>query len=161
MKTKKISRVLIAMDYSPTSQKVAEEGYALAKSMDAEVILLHVAVDPIFYSHTEYSPIVGFTGNLDIAPLQKNSVELVINESQNFLDKSKIHLGDEAIQTVVKEGEFADSIIETAKDLHVDLIVMGSHSRRWLDEILMGSVTEKELHQTTIPLYIIPTKKLK
>jgi nucleotide-binding universal stress UspA family protein len=35
---------------------------------------------------------------------------------------------------------------------------MGSHSRRWLEKILMGSVTETVLHKTTIPLFIVPTK---
>ena len=36
---------------------------------------------------------------------------------------------------------------------------MGSHSRRWLENILMGSVAEKVLHHSTIPIFIIPTKK--
>lgn len=53
----------------------------------------------------------------------------------------------------------AKSILKTAKDLHTDIIVMGSHSRRWLEEILMGSVTEKVLQLTAIPLFIVPTKK--
>jgi len=43
--------------------------------------------------------------------------------------------------------------------LHADIIVMGSHSRRWLENIVMGSVTEEVLHHTSIPLFIIPTKK--
>jgi nucleotide-binding universal stress UspA family protein len=36
---------------------------------------------------------------------------------------------------------------------------MGSHSRKWLEKILMGSVTEEVLHKSSIPLFIIPTKK--
>ena len=79
----------------------------------------------------------------------------------NFLDKLKRHLGDETIQTLIKEGEIAELILKTAKEIHADIIVMGSHSRKWLENILLGSVTEKVLHQTLIPLYIIPTKKLK
>ena len=49
MKTKKISKVLIALDYDPTAQKVAEIGFSYAKSMEAEVILLHIIADPIYY----------------------------------------------------------------------------------------------------------------
>jgi hypothetical protein len=41
---------------------VAEVGFSMAKSMNAEVILLHVISDPIYYSSTEYSPIMGLTG---------------------------------------------------------------------------------------------------
>ncbi|TFH50172.1 MAG: universal stress protein, partial [Bacteroidia bacterium] len=35
----------------------------------------------------------------------------------------------------------------------------GSHSRKWLENIVMGSVSEKVLRSTSIPLFIIPTKK--
>jgi len=40
-----------------------------------------------------------------------------------------------------------------------DFIVLGSHSRKWLENIVMGSVTENVLRKTSIPLLIIPTKK--
>jgi nucleotide-binding universal stress UspA family protein len=49
-------------------------------------------------------------------------------------------------------------ILKAAEKTGADLVVMGSHSRRWLDQILMGSVTEKVLHNTSIPLFIVPTK---
>lgn len=159
MKTNKMKKVLIALDYDPTAQKVAETGFSLAKTMGAEVILLHVISDPVYYSSTEYSPIMGFTGYMDMDPLQSNSVDGLKKASQHFLDKSKHHLGDKTIQTQVKEGDFAESILKTAKDLHADIIVMGSHSRKWLEKIVMGSVTEKVLNHTSIPLFIIPTKK--
>jgi nucleotide-binding universal stress UspA family protein len=159
MKTNKIRKVMIALDYNPTAQKVAETGFSMAKAMNAEVILLHVISDPVYYSSTEYSPIMGFTGNMDKVPLQLDSVDGLKNASQLFLDKSKHHLGDESIQTLVKEGDFAESILKAAKDLHADIIVMGSHSQKWLENIVMGSVTEKVLHHTSIPLFIIPTKK--
>jgi nucleotide-binding universal stress UspA family protein len=70
-------------------------------------------------------------------------------------------LGDKTIQTIVKEGDFADSILATAKELKADVIVIGSHSRKWLENVVMGSVTEKVLHNTLIPLLIVPTKKSK
>ena len=159
MKTIKMTKVLIALDFNPTAQKVAEKGFSLAKTMGAEAILLHVIVDPIFYSSMESAPMMGYVGNMLAAPAQMSSVEDVKNAAQQFLDKSKHHLGDEAIKTLVKEGDFAESILKAAKESHADVIVMGSHSRRWLDEVLMGSVTEKVLHHTTIPLFIIPTKK--
>jgi nucleotide-binding universal stress UspA family protein len=159
MKTIKMKKVLIALDYDPTAQKVAEVGFSLAKTMGAEVILMHVISDPVYYSSTEFSPIMGYTGTLDIGSMQLVSADELKNAAQHFLDKSKLHLGDKTIQTQVKEGDFADSILKTAKDLHADIIVMGSHSRRWLENIVMGSVTEEVLHHTSIPLFIIPTKK--
>ena len=161
MKTDKMKKVLIALDYDPTAQKVAEVGFLLAKTMGAEVVLLHVISDPVNYSSTEHVTIMGFVGNMDTVPLQLDSVDGLKEVSQHFLDKSKDHLGDKSIQTLVKEGDFAESILKTAKDLQIDIIVMGSHSHRWLDEILMGNVTERVLHHTSIPLFIIPTKQKK
>jgi nucleotide-binding universal stress UspA family protein len=160
MKINKIKKVLIALDYDPSAQKVAETGFSMAKTMNAEVILLHVISDSVYYSSPEYSPIMGFNGYTNILPSQmSDNVEAIKKASLQFLDKSKHHLGDKTIQTVVGEGDFAESILKVAKDMHIDIIVLGSHSRRWLDEILMGSVTEKVLHHTSIPLYIVPTKK--
>lgn len=159
MKTKKISKVLIALDYNPTAQKVAEVGFSMAKSMNAEVVLLHVIIDPVFYASSGYSPIMGFNGYMDMVPMQLDSVDELKNATLHYLDKSKQYLGDKTIQTIVKEGDFADSILETAKELNADVIVLGSHSRKWLENIVMGSVTEKVLHHTSIPLFIVPTKK--
>jgi len=158
MKTE-MKKVLIALDYDPTAQKVAEVGNLLAKTMGSEVILLHVISEPIYYSSVEYSPIMGFNGYMDMSPIQLESTDGLIKASLDFLDKSKKHLGDDSIRTIVKEGDFADTIIKTAAEIHADLIVMGSHSRKWLEKIVMGSVTEKVLNHSSIPLFIVPTKK--
>ena len=161
MKTHKIKKVLIALDYDPTAQKIAEEGFSLAKAINAEVVLLHVISDVLYYSSVEYSPIMGFNGYMEMGQLQIGNVAGLKQAAQKFLDKSKKHLGDPGIRTLLKEGDFADTIIKTAKDLHADIIVVGSHSRKWLENIVMGSVTQEVMHLTQIPLYIIPTKKYK
>ncbi len=154
-----VKKVLIALDYNPTAQKVAEVGYLMAKSMNAEVTLLHVIDDPAFYSTTGYSPIMGYNGYENMAPIKLESVDGLKNASLQYLDKSRQHLGDNSIQMKVKEGDFAETILETAKELHSDLLVVGSHSRKWLENILMGSVAEKVLNKSPIPLLIVPTKK--
>lgn len=148
MKTNKQHKVLIALDYDPSAKNVARVGYQMAESMGAEVFLVHVIEDLVAYSLTY----------LNMGPLQLDSVVELKDASQQFLEKTKLHLGNDAIQTVVKEGDFADCIIETAKELDIDIIVMGSLSKRWLENIVMGSVTEQVMRQTTIPLFIVPTK---
>jgi len=154
-----MKKVLIPLDYDPTAQKIAEAGFALAQSLNAEVILLHVIADPLYYSSTAYSPILGFTGYTDAGTLQQDPAESLENASRLFLDEFKKQLGDEKTSTLVANGDLAESILTTAKETNADIIVMGSHSRRWLEATLMGSVTEKVLHHTTIPLFIIPTKQ--
>lgn len=153
-----MKKILIALDYAPTAQRVAETGYLLAKSMNAEVTLLHVVTERLYYSATVTSPMMGFDNYMLTDLLQSD--EATKKAAQQFLEKSKKHLRDEAIQTLIVEGNVADSILEVAKDKHIDIIVMGSHSQRWLEKILMGSVTEKVLHHNAYPLFIIPTKKL-
>ena len=159
IKPAKAKRVLIALDYDKSSAKVAETGYDMAKGMNAEVTLLHVIANPVYYSSTEYSPILGLTGSLGVEPSLFETTERLKEVTQNFLEEEKKRLGDEKIQILLKQGDLADTILKTAKKLHASVIVIGSHSSRWLEDIVMGSVTNKVLRNTTIPLFIVPTKK--
>ena len=157
MKVKKIKKVLITLDYNPTAQKVAEAGFSLAKTLNAEAILLHVISESVLYS-SYYAMGAAYDGYVDLELLKLETAEGREEISKRFLDQSKQHLGDKSIKTLAKEGTAAEIIKETAEKLHVDTIVMGSHSQRWLENILLGSVTEKVLHHTSIPLFIVPTK---
>jgi nucleotide-binding universal stress UspA family protein len=152
MRTTKIKKVLIAIDYAETAQAVAEKGFSMAKAMNAETILLHVISEhPVYYSGYSY-----------MRELQVEVSADLRKSTQEFLDKLKKHLGDETIKTVLKDSvDIPGTILNTAKALEVDLVVMGTHSRKWLENIIMGSEVEEVLRKTTIPLYIIPTKKLK
>ncbi|MFH2143264.1 MAG: universal stress protein [Bacteroidota bacterium] len=161
MKTHKFKKVLIALDYDPSAQKVAETGFSLAKSIGAEVVLIHVISDPLNYSLTGHITVMGFAGYPATNILTTDDIDDLKKTSQHFLDKSKLHLGDKNIKTIVKEGDIAEFILKSAEDMHADIIVIGSHSRKWLEDIVMGSVTEKVLHRTSLPLYIVPTKQKK
>jgi nucleotide-binding universal stress UspA family protein len=154
-----MKKVLIALDYNPTAQKVAETGYSLAKSLNAQVILLHVIANPTYYATLDFSPIMGYNGYVDVSPTILESAEGLKDASLQYLDKTRQHLGDRAIQTLVNAGDTAETILDTAKDVHADIIVMGSHSQKWLENIVMGSVTKQVLKMSSIPLFIIPTKK--
>ena len=155
-----MKKVLIALDYDPVAQKIAESGYALAKSMNAQVVLLHVVSDAAYYSSLNYSPMMGFDSFNSFDILQTGAVDELRKAAIVYLNKSKEHLNDDTIETIIKEGDFGDAIMDAAIEINADIIVMGSHGRRGLDKILLGSVAEKVLHHTTIPLFIIPTKNL-
>ena len=155
-----MKKILIALDFDPSAQIVAETGYELAKAMNAHVTLLHVVSDATYYSSLNYSPIMGFDtfSNMDI--VQTDAIIELQEAANEFLQKSKQHLGGEAIDTITRGGDFGDTIIDVAADINADIIVMGTHSRRGLEKILMGSVAEKVLHKSAVPLYIIPTKRV-
>ncbi|WP_321479937.1 universal stress protein [uncultured Bacteroides sp.] len=149
MENIKSKKVLIAIDYDETSQKVAEQGFAMAKAMKAEIILLHVIFEqPIYYSSYTY-----------MSELKVGVEDDFRERTQDFLAKTKKHLGDESIVTMLSEGKIAETILNTAEEKNVDIIVMGSHSRKWLENIIMGSDAEDVLKKTSIPLFIVPIKK--
>lgn len=152
-----MKKVLIAIDYNPTAQDIAKKGYELARSMNAQTILLHVVADYTYYSSLDYSPIMGFDSFSNLGILQTDTVTELHNAAQDYLNKTKQYLGGEDnIQTLVKDGDPGQAIIDAAKEMEADVIVMGSHSRRGLEKILMGSVAEKVLRNSSWPLFIIP-----
>ncbi len=155
-----MKKVLIALDYDPTAQKVAERGFSLAKALKAEVILLHVVkcFSELFHPRTfSDHGLYGLRRCESHCTGKWRRTQICI--LYNILIIQEQHLGDKTIQTMVEEGNYAETILKCANEVHADLIVIGSHSQKWLENILMGSVTEEVLKDSSIPLYIIPTKK--
>jgi nucleotide-binding universal stress UspA family protein len=152
MKATRFKKVMIALDYDQSSQKVAEVGYSIGQSLQAEVILLHVISElPVYYSAYTYAH-----------EFKVDMLDDLRASTLKFLNKVKRHLGDEEVKMMIKEGEVAESILSLSKEMDIDVVVMGSHSRKWLEDILMGSEAEDVLKHTQIPLLIIPTnEKLK
>lgn len=160
MSGKELKKIVIALDYDPTAKKVAEIGFSFANAMNAEVILLHVIPDLTTFSALVYADRAGLMGfsKTEASHLFEDGIE---NAMIQFLEKTKEYLGNDTIQTLVKEGDYADTILKAANSLHADCIIMGSHSQKWVENIIMGSVTEKVLRNSALPLIIIPTKKQK
>jgi nucleotide-binding universal stress UspA family protein len=99
---------------------------------------------------------MGFDQFSNLGAMQIDSSLELEKAANEYLEKTRTHLGDTSIKTLVKDGDTGDAILEAAENLDADLIVLGSHSRRGLDKILMGSVAEKVLRHSKTPLFIIP-----
>ena len=155
-----MKKILVALDYSPSAQMVAEVGHNLAQAIGGEVLLIHIVADINYYSSMAYSPIMGFSGYTfpDIALDVVNDLEA---ESLRFLNDSKKHLGGENIDVKVVDGETGPAILKAAKDYGADIIVMGSHGRSGLGKLIMGSVAENVLHNSEVPLLIVPIRESK
>ncbi|MDB5278171.1 MAG: hypothetical protein JWR61_3126 [Ferruginibacter sp.] len=154
-----MKRILIALDYAPAAQTVAETAFAVFENQHTEFALLHVVTDPTYYGSTVYDPIMGFGGYTNLNLMEPDVLETLKKSSYEFLEQSKKHLGGNNINTIVREGDASTSIIEVAKEIKADVIVMGTHSRNWLEHILLGSTAESVLQHTGIPMFIIPVKK--
>lgn len=150
-----MKNILIALDYGISAQKIAEQGHQLAKSMNAKVTLLHVVADESYYSSIDSAPFMGFYG-YDFFDIENS--DTLIESSVKFLEKIKKNLKDDAIEITAEQGDFTTVILDTASKKKSDIIVLGSHSKNWLEKAVMGSVTESVLAKTKIPMFIIPVK---
>lgn len=156
-----MKKILIALDHNAGAKKIAEAGYELSEALNAHTILLHVISDSTYYSSLNYSPIMGFDSFSNLDVVQTDTVQGLKRTAEDYLDNIKLSLSDETIETVIKEGDYAENILQTAKEMKADMKVMGTHSRKGLDKVLLGSVAENVLHHTAIPLFIIPVKSAK
>lgn len=152
-------KILIALDYARSATEVADTGYSIAKSMNAQAFLLHVMEDVTYYSTPGYVPIVGFSNFSHTDFLEMIDVEGIKKAGMHFMENMKHHLGDESIQTIIEEGDVANMVVKTAIQLNADLIVIGSRSRNWLEKVFIGSTAVKVLDHTPVPLIVIPVKE--
>lgn len=152
-----MKKVLIAIDYHPVSEKVAEAGYELAKNMDAQVCLLHVLDDVGFYG-TQYPTFMGYDGYSGMGPDLDLAMEMR-NIAEEFIEKAKVHLNDERVSTHIAEGDTAKTILHYAEEWGANVLVMGTHSHSTFEKLLLGTVAGKILEKTNTPLYLIPIKK--
>jgi nucleotide-binding universal stress UspA family protein len=158
-KTNIMKKVLIALDYDSNSNEIAKIGYQLAQKMGAQTILLHVLFDQTNFSSTQFDPMMGmgaYDYNVFAEVVDAESYTIAGNQ---YLEHIKKFLNDDSIQLLVKIGDASDEILATSISTQSDLIVMGTHSKKWLEKVLVGSVAASVLEQTEIPLLVIPTKK--
>jgi len=151
-----MKKVLIAIDYNPCAQKIAETGFKYAKETNAEICIVH-AINDVAYYAMEYSPIMGFEGFGPGSSFE--NVEEQTNEAKRFLDTVVKHLGDETIQIKVVDGKTSEAILQYAKEYGADLLVMGAQSHNSFEKLIMGDVVAKVLKHSAIPLLIVPTDK--
>ena len=148
-----MKKILIALDYNPNSEKVVNMGFELAKLMNAEVCLLHVLAEMRYYG-MQYEPFMGYEGYA--FPVNYTIQEEFVKVAQDYLEKTKNHLGGENISTKLVEGDTADKILECAEEWNADLIVMGTHSHGTLERIFLGTVASSVLEHTKIPVHMVP-----
>jgi nucleotide-binding universal stress UspA family protein len=158
MEKSKKRRVLVALDYNFTGQKVAEIGYALAKALNGEIVFLHVVTNAVYHMDATYSPEMRSSVHMATGRKQPNNNDTLKKAALGFLNKLKEQLGDQSIHTRIEEGESAETILKTAREMHADILIMGSHSNRKQERIPMGSVTERVMLHAKIPIIIVPTK---
>lgn len=150
-----MKKICIALDYNPTAEKVAKIGYDYARALEADIYLIHVISDPIYYG-IEYDPIMGYEN-----PFSDSNFELLKGlkkSAEDFLLNSAEYLGCENINIKVLEGDTGEAILDYCLENGIELLVIGTHSHSVLENIMMGNTALKIVRHTKIPLLVVPTK---
>jgi nucleotide-binding universal stress UspA family protein len=81
----------------------------------------------------------------------------MVDKAKSFLEKVRksAETFDVKIETIVREGEAYEKIVETAEEKNADMIFMGSHGRTGLKKLVMGSVTEKVIGFSACPVMVV------
>lgn len=141
-----ISRILCPIDLSPFSRHALDHALALAKWYDARITVLHVSSPPPLPM-----PLTGMPGDLPVLPPVQPDV--VADDVRRFCGPlPDAPAGPATI--LVKEGDPVKEILQRAGQ--ADLLVMGTHGRSGFERLFLGSVTEKVLRTTHVPVLTVP-----
>ncbi len=141
------SKILIAVDNSEFSIKAAQNGFKLAKQLDATVALLYV-VDT-----------TKAVANIDTGVYPEQALFLLKKEAEQTLNKlADMNDGDTEVIKFMPQGIPTKDIIKTAEKWEADLIVLGTHGRTGLMHLLVGSVSESIIRHSKIPVMVFPSK---
>lgn len=146
------TRILIAIDGSELANKALRHAFALAKGTTAKLIAL-IATDSSVLIAPGAEIMMVDTGAI-IADLEKAKAErakIVLADARELAKDAGL-----TIETLHMPGQLAaDAIIAAAAQQGADLIVMGSHGRRGLGRLLLGSQAAEVLSRSTIPVLIV------
>ncbi|MBJ8477763.1 universal stress protein [Acinetobacter pittii] len=139
--------ILVPIDGSETSMVAMKEAIKLGKALNSKITVVQVmALDPFIadaYVKT------GETNEL----IERTRTYLL-----DILEQAKQQFSNEGItvETKLLEGFIVhEEIIQAAQDLKADLIVMGSHGRTGVRKLVLGSVAQKVLGESHIPVLIV------
>jgi nucleotide-binding universal stress UspA family protein len=139
--TDKADVLVVPVDFEKASLKALEVAKDLAARLGAEVVLIHVYQVPLFtYPGLEPSLLPTFT--VEIASAAKRALE-------------KLATSSGGLRAVLREGDPTTEILATAKELGAQMIVMGTHGRSGLAHIFLGSVAEKVMRESPLPVMTI------
>lgn len=140
----KVKRILVPIDFSDCSKKALQYALPLAQEHQAAITLLYV-VSPAY-------------GGAEFGALNYAELETTMRESGGQqlakLAAAEARSGV-SMDTLVRTGSPALEIIEIARSLPADLIVISTHGRTGLMHVFLGSVTEHVVQRAPCPVFVV------
>jgi nucleotide-binding universal stress UspA family protein len=141
-------RILVAVDGSAASNNGLREAIRLAKAEGAALCILHVVND-----YVVMASMGGMAPPTDLGPLLRESGERILARAKALSVKER--LDPVTVLREVLSGPAAESIVREAKKQRADLIVLGTHGRRGLRRLVLGSDAEQVVRTTSVPVLLV------
>ena len=145
-----LKRILVPVDFSPLSTKALHYAARLARQFGAEVTLFHV-VEP------EIPP--AFDGFMIAPPSIPNGAAASSAGQLKALVNSVRTAGVTRVESSVRPGLAAFEIVEAAKELDVDLIVIATHGYTGWKHFAIGSTAERVVRAAPCPVLVVREKE--
>ena len=148
------ARILLAVDGSRTSDAALREALALARDARARLRIVHVIDSPYDYPDVMFGHVAG-----DLEDLQQawqKAGQVVLDQALAVARAFPLEAEASLIETAGRR--LPDAIVDEARSWGADLIVVGTHGRRGLDRLLLGSVAEGV--SRTSPVSVLRVREL-
>jgi nucleotide-binding universal stress UspA family protein len=145
------TRILVAIDDSPTAQKALDEAIRLASALGANLCVAHAADEGPLAQHG-----MGLGTYIDIEKVKGE----IRDDSNQLLDQAiakAASAGCQAERLLVESTDrrVAEMINDAATQWGADLVVVGTHGRRGFERLLVGSVAENLVRLSTTSLLLV------
>jgi nucleotide-binding universal stress UspA family protein len=141
-------KILVAVDGSAAANKGLREALRLAKAEGAKLCIVHVLDE--FYAFAGYD---GLGPMQDLVPSFREGGKRVLAKAKALAAKSGV-----AASTVMREvvgGPAAGPIVSEARKQGADLIVLGTHGRRGMRRLVLGSDAEQVVRTSRVPVLLV------
>lgn len=148
---REIRHILAGIDYSEYSREAARYAVTLAEKLGAHLHFLHVV---------EYEPYIGSGFGVSFTAPLKQYISKQHEQQQQSMEEMKRFVGEfenrgVSVDYLVAVGNPRVEIIRVAKEIKADLIVVGTHGRRGISQMIIGSVAEKVIRRATCPVLTV------
>jgi len=143
-------KLLVCVDLSESTEIIVKKIEEIAIALSAKVWLLHNAVPEPDFVEFKVDPQAARESLAKKFHGEHRQIQELANRMRKAgLDTTALLVHGATVETILKE----------ASELEVDMIVVGSHGRGAMYQLLVGSVSEAVLHKSRFPVLVVPTHK--
>lgn len=147
-------KILVPVDGSATAEAGLKAAIGMAREGDGTLVVLHVIDEHVLIQTADY---VGGSYYDDMIGSLKEAGRKVLARACAIVEKAGVPYKSVSVETI--EGSVADLILAQAKKAKADAIVMGTHGRRGLSRVVMGSDAEGVVRGASVPVVLVKAKE--